>query len=308
MLFRSPSLPPSSSPSLSLLPSPPRAHAAKTRRSSATTHAIDQPRVASGASKQPPCVGVPIGAARRIMNLRGRFAACGRELPATDLRTGRERAGRPLADEPTNQLQPISRRFATYLTRYVPLSDHSFWALTEGGHNKQTTSKKASKKARTGSFGDHELCEHSIRPRSNPTPLTSRAFFPVVTASCYQGDCTGVRGQGGLYLLRAVRSRSPPLCRRRRWHLGPAPEGASASGEAPLAVTVAATGPQAAPEEKAGQEEATEKRHDAKEQEEGQPAAAEAPAAGAAPAGAAAAACPQGPSHGPSHRDGQGGP
>ena len=48
-----------------------------------------------------------------------------------------------------------------------------------------------------------------------------------------------------------------------------APEGASASGEAPLPEAVAATGTQAAPEEKVGQEEATEKRHAAKEKEEG---------------------------------------
>ena len=81
------------------------------------------------------------------MNLRGRFAACGRELPATHLRTGGERAGRPLADEPTNQLQPIPRRLAAYLTRYVPQSDHPFWAQLEGVHNKQTASEKFSKKS-----------------------------------------------------------------------------------------------------------------------------------------------------------------
>jgi hypothetical protein len=89
-----------------------------------------------------------------------------------------------------------------------------------------------------------------------------------------------------------------------------APEGASATGEAPLAV--AATGPQAAPEEKVGPEVAAAQRHDEKEQKEateaggqvagdeeakrqearkkeegGQSAGAEAPAAGAALAGAA---------------------
>ena len=67
-----------------------------------------------------------------------------------------------------------------------------------------------------------------------------------------------------------------------------APEGAS--GGVPL--SAAATGTQAAPEEKAGQEEEKEKRHIAQEKEAGQPAAAVAPVAAAAPADAAV--CPQG--------------
>jgi hypothetical protein len=67
-----------------------------------------------------------------------------------------------------------------------------------------------------------------------------------------------------------------------------APEGAS--GGVPL--SAAATGTQAAPDEKVGQEDESEKRHDAKEKEEGQPAATVAPVAAAAPAGAVV--CPQG--------------
>ena len=67
-----------------------------------------------------------------------------------------------------------------------------------------------------------------------------------------------------------------------------APEGAS--GGVPL--SAAATGTQAAPDEKVGQEDESEKWHDAKEKEEGQPAATVAPVAAAAPAGAAV--CPQG--------------
>ena len=67
-----------------------------------------------------------------------------------------------------------------------------------------------------------------------------------------------------------------------------APEGAS--GGVPL--SAAATGTQAAPDEKVGQEDESEKWHDAKEKEEGQPAATVAPVAAAAPAGAAG--CPQG--------------
>ncbi len=62
-----------------------------------------------------------------------------------------------------------------------------------------------------------------------------------------------------------------------------APEGAS--GGVPL--SAAATGTQAAPDEKVGQEDESEKWHDAKEKEEGQPAATVAPVAAAAPEGAA---------------------
>jgi hypothetical protein len=58
----------------------------------------------------------------------------------------------------------------------------------------------------------------------------------------------------------------------------------------PLAA--AATGTQAAPEEKVGQEEKNEKRHIPQEKEAGQSAAAVAPVAAAAPVGAAV--CPQG--------------
>jgi hypothetical protein len=57
-------------------------------------------------------------------------------------------------------------------------------------------------------------------------------------------------------------------------------------------LSAAATGTQAAPDEKVGKEDESEKRHDAKEKEEGQPAATVAPVAAAAPAGAAG--CPQG--------------
>jgi hypothetical protein len=44
----------------------------------------------------------------------------------------------------------------------------------------------------------------------------SRLVLVLVTPGCHQGDCKSIRSKRDRYLLRAVRSHSPPLCRRRR--------------------------------------------------------------------------------------------
>ena len=110
----------------------------------------------------------------------------------------------------------------------------------------------------------------------------------VMTAGSHKGDRQRSRSKGGRYLLGpAVRSHSPLLFRRRKWHRGHRRVPAGRAGGVPLAAAATGTHWQAAPEEKMGQQDENEKRHVAKEKEEGQPAAAEAPVAAAAPAGAA---------------------